>query len=209
MTSTKSTKIWRNHDITKTSGHFLRTRSVGSIWEKHKKKDYSYGRPDPTPLSFYDSVIADCIEKVMSTREDTILNQKIPTPRPNPPNCLEICLARQWSAATVKHRARVLKDTPSKSTSVCKKYPQNAVLADPRTSGHDLRLGACAQSTIPNRICHPEFTKKRWIQYFQWEVQKDQPKLGRITRVVWSFYEDTVLSLCQVLARRIALLHLR
>ena len=36
----------------RTSGHFLRMQSIGSIWEKHKIKDYNSVRPCHTPLSF-------------------------------------------------------------------------------------------------------------------------------------------------------------
>ena len=62
-----------------------RRNILGHFCVLHKTKDYNSGRPDLSPLS----MVTQCqltIEKVASTRQDKILCQKIPTPRPAPKN---------------------------------------------------------------------------------------------------------------------------
>ena len=55
----------REKCTTRISGRFLRTQSIGPIWEKRKSRDYISGRQGLPPL-------------------DNILGQRIPTPRPAP-----------------------------------------------------------------------------------------------------------------------------
>ena len=56
-----------------------------------------------------------------------------------------------------------------------------------------------------------EFKEDEWVQYVPWRIQKDHSMFGkdRIIRIVWSFYENAVPILCQVLARRTSILHLQ
>ena len=67
---------------TRTSGKCLRMQSIGSIWEKHKIKDYNSDGLDITPSSFMTQCQLTALKKVVRTRGDKILYQRIPTPRP-------------------------------------------------------------------------------------------------------------------------------
>ena len=66
-------------------------------------------------------------------------------------------------------------------------YHKNAALED---QGRE-RLGAHAQNTIPNRICHCRLEQVKRIQYVQWGIQKKgHLQIGK-SRMIWrwrSFY---------------------
>ena len=61
----------------KTCGQFLGTQSVGSIWEKPRIKDYSSGRPDPTPRSFVTQYLLTALKKWEVPEEDKNVYQRI------------------------------------------------------------------------------------------------------------------------------------
>ena len=198
-------EIGRHHDkyLTKTSGTLLWTPSVGSLWEKHKIRSHA--------LILHDSVPADCIEKVVSTREES----KASCSATSFQNCVGECLAsaaRQKFTATIRYRGIVCRTAKS----IQHRYPSAMSTTEcstwrSRTNDQDSKLGAYSQNSVQNGVNDHWFTEHRWIEHVQWGVQKGHPKFGkdRIIRVVWSFYEDTLPILCQVLARRTVTLHQR
>ena len=66
----------------KVNGRFLRTQIIGSIWEKAQEKGLQFWQTRSHAIFLYDSVPADCIEKVVSLQGDKFFsNQRVSTPR--------------------------------------------------------------------------------------------------------------------------------
>ena len=82
-----STTIYRCREkcTVKVNGSPTRTPPTGSTWAGHENKDCSFGRQGSHAIVPYDSVPADCIEKVVSPQGDIFFfNQRFSTPRPAP-----------------------------------------------------------------------------------------------------------------------------
>ena len=119
MNPTRSIRIFRNHE----------RYSVKSKWKiqdaiywinlrKRQDNGLTFWQTWSHAVIFYDSVPADCIEKVVSTKNEEILYQRIPIPRSPPKKCVERSLAsttRQRFMAANRHR-----EINSKTTSECK-----------------------------------------------------------------------------------------
>ena len=143
----------------------------------------------PHAIILCDSVSADCIEKVLSTRYDNILYQKIPIPRPPPKIVLTIkkCSNNQASRNRVRNRK-----IHSKSTSRCKEYRRKSSTWRSRTNNYDSKIDAYSQNSFQNGV-NDHWLSENWcVQYVQWGVQKNRPKLGkdRIIRIGWSLCQD-------------------
>ena len=89
---------------------------------------------DLTPLHFYDSVLGDCIEKVVSTKRDAVLYRRIPTPRPLP----NIVLKEAWQVQRDEESQRRIgieksiaeQENPSKIDFRVQGVPHKAVFED-------------------------------------------------------------------------------
>ena len=79
-------------DTTRARGRKLKKRFTGSIWAKHKKKFWKFWQTRSHAIILYGSVPADCIERVVSTKSEVIMNQKTSTPRPPP----KLALKEAW-----------------------------------------------------------------------------------------------------------------
>ena len=125
-------------------------------------------------------------------------------------NGVEECLASAVRQ-TIKQRAIVCGRKPLQNWSQCVRSTTECSTWRSRKSDQDSRLGAHAQNTIPNRICHRRLDKDRRIQHVQWGIQKDHLKTWK-DGIVWigrSFCENTASVLRQVLTRRTVFPHLR
>ena len=85
----------------KVNGRFLRTQIIGSIWEKHKKTDCSFGRQGHTPFSFTIQCQLIASKKWYSFKETIFFNQRVSTPRSA--EVSQRCLAVNAAAASKAH----------------------------------------------------------------------------------------------------------
>ena len=173
-------------------------------------QEFQFWQTRPHAVILCDSVLADCIEKSgMPSRapvENTILYQRIPTPRPAPKFVSKNAWQVQHDNQAASNRVR----RETSSTSPCARSTTECITWRSR-SDLDLRLGAYAQNTISNRICHCRREQDRRMQCVRWRIPKDHPQnWERSNCLNWEkyFYENTVPVLCQVLARRTVKLHL-
>ena len=87
--NTEETGVMHVHETDRQIGaHF--SRCIAGDYERPTNTT-SKASPDLTP-NFFGSVPADCIDTVVSTRGDTILYQKMLTPRPHP----KVVLKNAW-----------------------------------------------------------------------------------------------------------------
>ena len=187
----KNTTIWRNHDKfnARTSGRFTRTQSVRSVWKKAPEKGSQFLQTRFQAIFLYDSVPAGCIEKVVSTREDKIMYQRIPTPRTHPK--VQHDKEVQQQSSTEQSCAE---GDPCKIDLHVQGVPQNAVLQDQgrmtkiQDLVHALRTESQTESVI---------TDLKWTGDFKMlskECKNTIRSLGNIQLLELGevFYENTV-----------------
>ena len=136
MKQKKTSMIYRSQEkcttsTTRRSGRFLRTQSIGSILEKHKSKDYNSGRQRSHDIVLYDSVPADCVEKVDKPSRRQFCVQGFPRR-----NLLRRSYSRtpgRWSKANCQAgRDRLRTKTPSTLIFVFKEFHKMQHLKRPR-----------------------------------------------------------------------------
>ena len=113
---------------------------------------------------FYDSVPADCIEKVVITKNEEILYQRIPIPRPPPWKCGERSLAstaRQRIKAANRHREidrgtwkSIQNRLPSARSTTWSSTWRS------RTHDHDPTVGAHSQNSFRDTVFDHRSTEK-------------------------------------------------
>ena len=143
-------------------------------------QEFQFWQTRPHAVILCDSVLADCIEKSgMPSRapvENTILYQRIPTPRPAPKFVSKNAWQVQHDNQAASNRVR----RETSSTSPCARSTTECITWRSR-SDLDLRLGAYAQNTISNRICHCRREQDRRMQCVRWRIPKrPSTKLGKI-----------------------------
>ena len=124
------------------SGRFFRTQSVGSIWERQKRKDYLSGRQKSHAIILSDSVSADCIEKVVCLQREKFVSKDS-----HGSTAPKIVLKDTWQVEQSKRNL-------FKIDLRIQRIPQNAVLEDQRRMTKIREMVEQAQNGIPNRICH-------------------------------------------------------